>query len=633
MSEFLDAALALAELGYHVFPCTEGGKVPACEHGVNDATTDPEQLRKWWTINPNYNIGVAPARSEMSVLDVDGPLGVEALARLEGCDQALPNTLKVQTPRGAGHIHYWFDGVLPSTVAKLGAKLDTRSQGGYVLVPPSRTPQGEYTYIGDTDEIAQVPHWIKSSLASQQTQHQAPEGICFDEPSNVSRGIAYLRASDGAVKGQGGDALAYQVVCGLLDFRLSEETAFKLLQTHFIPRCVPSGAYCEEFIKRKLEHAQKYRQNDIGAYAQEPPLEAFAHYGVPEVQESKRRRFYPMDEAEQAELKEPTWLLPGIIPAHSLVLMVGQFDSYKSFLALDLCLTLASGLPGWECEAREPACVLYAPSEGMHEIARRRKPAWKLAREITDKNIPFYMVEDVPWLKFENDIADFIAGIKERKIAPKLIVIDTVASAMLGLDENNAHDIGHFVQAAKTLKQAFNCTVLAVHHLGKDKERGSRGSSALPAGFDVILAVEAQHITKTVVITVQKMKDAERRKKPWLFQGDVCGPSLVFSPLDLATYRAMNAQDDTLGHARVAEALRSLGALSEANAITTRVLATTICPTYESDTHETYDRAVRGFVKELNQLAKGKLAAFVTEKERGLGWYIPAQASEKRDDI
>jgi hypothetical protein len=315
------------------------------------------------------------------------------------------------------------------------------------------------------------------------------------------------------------------------------------------------------------------------------------------------------------------------------VLMVGQFDSYKSFLALDLCLTLASGLPGWECDAREPACVLYAPSEGMHEIARRRKPAWKLARQIEDQNIPFYMVEDVPWLKFENDITDFIGGVKERKIFPKLIVIDTVASAMLGLDENNAHDIGHFVQAAKTLKQAFNCTVLAVHHLGKDKERGSRGSSALPAGFDTILNVEAQHITKTVSITISKQKDAERRKKPWLFQGDVVGPSLVFSPLDIAAYRAMNSQDDTLGHVAVAGALRSLGALSGANAVTTRVLATTLCPTSESDTHETYDRVVRGFQKELNGLAKGKLAAFTIEKGRNVFWYIPAQGETKKDEV
>lgn len=638
MSDLLDAALEWASAGFKVFPCHEGAKTPACPHGIKDATDNPELIRKLWTdgsgVIRNYNVAVAPAKSGCYVLDVDGPLGAETLARLESAAQPLPSTLTVQTPRGPGHRHYWFSGSAPSTVAKLGAKLDTRGEGGYILVPPSRTAQGNYDYIGDTNEIADAPAWIGEKLSASREGHEAPADLRVDNPANIARACAYLQALEPTSQGNGADHRTFQAAAGVRDFGISAETTLALMKEHY--KCQPQDERYEAFLMRKIGSAFTYAQNEAGAYAAPDPVDEFKHYvgiSANSAEKPTRKRFYPMDESEMALLPEPAWLLKDLIPAKSLVLAVGAFDSYKSFLALDIGLTLASGIAGWDCDAREPACVLYAPSEGMHEIARRRKPAWKLARGIEDHNIPFYMVEDVPWLKFENDLRDFIGGVTERKIVPKLVIVDTVASAMLGLDENNAHDIGLFVQAAKSIKQAFGCTVLAVHHLGKDKERGSRGSSALPAGFDTVLSIEAQHATRTVQVQVQKQKDAERRKVPYLFQGALVGQSLVFSPITAAQYRTQSTAGGSLGHAAVAGALRSCGALSELQAVTTRVLATVLCPQTDSDTHETYDRAVKGFEKELRFLASGKLAAFVLGEGKSLRWFIPAQASEKAEEF
>lgn len=631
-SELHEGALQWASAGFYVFPCVVGAKVPATENGLLDATVDPAQINLWWTQQPEYNIGVVPARSGMFVLDVDGPLGAEALARLEGCNQALPSTLTVQTPRGPGHSHYWFKGDAPTTVAKLGPKLDTRGVAngryGYVLVPPSRTPTGNYTYASETDDIADGPTWIVTKLRTPQVSAANPDAI-LDDPSNITRAVARLKTMPPAIEGQGGDDCTYRTICELRELGLSSGMAFKQTLEHFNPRCDPP--WDSEELKTKVANVYEYAQNDPGAYAVAPAATLFAavaasapYTEVPHTDE-KSMRFYPMDEEEMSTIPTPTWLLPDLIPARSLVLMIGQYESFKSFLALDLSLTLASGLAGWDCDPREGVPVVYAPSEGRHAIARHRKPAWKLARKIEDQQIPFYMVEDVPWLKFDEDINAFIKGIQSRKLRPKLVVIDTVASAMLGLNENDAHDIGFFIQAAKSIKNAFDCTVLAVHHLGKDKERGSRGSSALPAGFDTILRVEARQATRTVTVTVEKQKDAEKRKMPYHFQGDVIGPSLVFSPCAASVIRALSSQDDTLGHAAVAAALRVLGALSTATAVSTRVLASHMCPQADSDTADTYDRAVRGFARELNARAKDKLEAFTIGEGRDIRWYIPAQ--------
>ena len=40
-----EAALTYASWGWHVIPVVPNGKIPATQHGVKDATTDPEQLK------------------------------------------------------------------------------------------------------------------------------------------------------------------------------------------------------------------------------------------------------------------------------------------------------------------------------------------------------------------------------------------------------------------------------------------------------------------------------------------------------------------------------------------------------------------------------------------------------------
>jgi putative DNA primase/helicase len=80
------------KLGWHVIPvfevkdgccacaagknCKRPGKHPRTRNGVHDATTDPDQIRKWWRIWPNANIGVATGCiSGILVIDADPHYG------------------------------------------------------------------------------------------------------------------------------------------------------------------------------------------------------------------------------------------------------------------------------------------------------------------------------------------------------------------------------------------------------------------------------------------------------------------------------------------------------------------------------------------------------------------------------
>src|SRR5512146_1307577 len=70
VSSLLHAALRYAELGYPVFPCAPGGKVPITPRGFKDATTDPGQIHAWWEKYPDANVGMPTAG--LLVIDVDG---------------------------------------------------------------------------------------------------------------------------------------------------------------------------------------------------------------------------------------------------------------------------------------------------------------------------------------------------------------------------------------------------------------------------------------------------------------------------------------------------------------------------------------------------------------------------------
>ena len=157
----LTAALGYAKLGWRVFPllalsdsgdcecgpdCDRPGKHPAIKRWPIEATTDPEKITAWWTENPARGIGIATGEeSDLTVLDVDGEEGVAELAKLAG-PEGMPITPTVQSRPGHLHYYFRFKAGVKSSAKKLGAHLDTRSEGGYVVAPPSRHASGsEYT--------------------------------------------------------------------------------------------------------------------------------------------------------------------------------------------------------------------------------------------------------------------------------------------------------------------------------------------------------------------------------------------------------------------------------------------------------------------------------------------------------
>ena len=153
----LEHALRYASQKRSVFPCQENGKAPACAHGVKDATINPDRIRELWS-NPNFNIGIALEESRECAIDLDGPEAEAAWVIRECENGGAPETFGVKTPRGR---HLYFKGSLPPTIGTLGAKIDTRGRGSYVIAPPSIVNGITYEPLNDLP-LAPLPNWVSA---------------------------------------------------------------------------------------------------------------------------------------------------------------------------------------------------------------------------------------------------------------------------------------------------------------------------------------------------------------------------------------------------------------------------------------------------------------------------------------
>jgi DNA-binding transcriptional ArsR family regulator len=151
--------------------------------------------------------------------------------------------------------------------------------------------------------------------------------------------------------------------------------------------------------------------------------------------------------------------------------------------------------------------VLYIAGEGTYGIGKRVM-AWA-GGEIA--------LQSALWAHWGqiNDLVPMLDGrqfqalldsIGEQPIPPRLIVVDTLARAMTGGDENSAKDMGLFVHRCGQLRDATGAAVLLVHHTRTDGER-ERGSSALRGAADVMLQLDRDEAGNVILSTVKTKDD------------------------------------------------------------------------------------------------------------------------------
>lgn len=300
MSPMLEAAISWASRGVSVFPCRQ--KKPLTSRGFKDATLDAATILHAWSEYPDAQIGIPTGEvNHLVAMDVDSTAAAKAVREMK-----LPATFTVQTQ--PGHFHLWFrqpDGVKTrNSVEKLGAKLDVRGDGGYVIAPPSiHHETGEpYRVVKDLP-WAEAPAFLLQSSNGNGNGH-APELDVIPEGKRHQTLIALA----GSLRARG----------------FSRETVLAHLRITN-QRCVPPKTDSE------LEAIANYIGTKPAGPSSAIRLEATA---------SVELQYYHQVQREQLK-----WLWPGRVPAGKLTLFVGDPGTGKSLATIDLASRLSRGLP------------------------------------------------------------------------------------------------------------------------------------------------------------------------------------------------------------------------------------------------------------------------------------------------
>ena len=227
--------------------------------------------------------------------------------------------------------------------------------------------------------------------------------------------------------------------------------------------------------------------------------------------ESKRTKFSnKIFRADQVQISSTKYLIKNWFGYEGLSLVYGSSGAGKTLLALDLGFHVASGFE-WFGNRVHGGNVVYIMSEGTNVSNNRIKAIETKKNELFSNSAKhfYYLNGSVSLYSDDNDTLDFVTTVKE--FSPRLVVIDTLAMAMSGGDENRTQDIGIVLKNMKRIQQELGCHVMVLHHPGKDESRGARGSSALHAASDTVLELKK---TKDVVcVRAVKQRDMEGDKE------------------------------------------------------------------------------------------------------------------------
>ena len=208
---FERAAHNYAKAGFGIFPLIKNGKKPFKDtNGLYQATTDFEQVSEWASQHPNANIGIRTGEaSGITVIDIDPKnAAMETVAELKAQGRRLPKSAMVRTPSGGWHFYFAYTADLLTGSNRIGKGIDVRSDGGYIVAPPSQVHGRTYVWLTwpENREFEPVPRWVFDYVQEQEALKRARRSSSGDyqgadpEPKSIALTPLMRRRYEGVAR-------------------------------------------------------------------------------------------------------------------------------------------------------------------------------------------------------------------------------------------------------------------------------------------------------------------------------------------------------------------------------------------------------------------------------------------------
>jgi hypothetical protein len=226
-------------------------------------------------------------------------------------------------------------------------------------------------------------------------------------------------------------------------------------------------------------------------------------YLIEQIQVAPPPRFKAVGVQELLARPDRDYVIQGIVPGGSDILLAGPSGKGKTLMALDMAFSIASRLPDWHGLKISGGPVAYILAEGQTG-GRDRSAAWlRHRRRSAPRDLHFIL--EPPQLLDLTDTAQLLTALREATPEdPVVIFIDTLAACAAGCEENSVRDMSTVLGSVALLRRETGAAVVLIHHSGWDGKR-ERGSSALRGAMDVVLFVDAED--DVISIKSLKMRD------------------------------------------------------------------------------------------------------------------------------
>jgi hypothetical protein len=490
----LDYALAFASAGFHLHPCKQDKK-PYLDSWPDKATTDIQQLRSWADEFPGCRWGVAAGKSGLVIVDSDikeNKRGEDTLVLLQADNGALPDTYTVRTPSGG--VHRYFKGLTKTAAQNLGPALDTRSVGGYAIIPDGV----DYVPLNQAP-IAEAPKWVIDKAGKPGEKERSKDadipapGVEIDKAERVLDAIEYVtKQAPGASVGNRDDT-TYRVACCVRDFGLSYHAALKIMTDYWAERqdVELTSDFDPGHVRWKVEQAYKTAKNKLGENLPEAVFSAIPSNGGGFVA-------YDAGKIDERIIPKREWLLGTWFLKKFLTVTVAPGGTGKSNLSIIEALALVTGREISGDYVHEKGNVwLHNGEDPLDEIERRVAAACKVHKvkqhEIlgrffytSGRTNPIVLVKEAGRnMMFVDEAA--ITAVKKFIIDNdiKLWIIDPFVD-MHDVNENDNGPINKVAKILSAIAGETGCSIHVVHHTRKKSKDGgltdmdmARGASAL----------------------------------------------------------------------------------------------------------------------------------------------------------
>lgn len=468
--------------------CSSIGKHPLDPKGASLPEHDYEKVQRLWEQTPDANIGIVAGTSNLLILDFDSDEARERFKQIADQDtlELLRRNPIVKTGRG-WHI-YLEDptgGYSPSVGTNGDAGIDIRAGVSYVVAPPSNHASGnDYTWIQYPKDPPEPPTpWLDAYIRNR-----------YDKPVRIYE--------DGDKIITGGRNKELASLAGTMRRRGFTEGAIRAALLEENEKRVDPPLSTSE-VESIAHSIAKHPPQDVPLDNNRHDIETV----VAEIEErgdEPKYKFLNLDEINA--LPDIQYLVDGLLPINGYGIVYGRRGSGKTFEMLHLSLCIATG-KAYRGHKVQQGGVAYIMSEGAAGL-KKRIAAWMKHHQVDQLENFYALTHSVqlndPELRAHLDIA-----IERIPADVRLLVIDTLARSVSGLDENSSADMTRFIGYVDEIRQRRSLAVVPVHHAGWN-DGHERGSTVIGDAADWICKVAKED--DKVIVKTEKVKDDELPK-------------------------------------------------------------------------------------------------------------------------